>query len=253
MKSQPEIIALLEKSGVVKTSYPIGHFTLRAVLAGAFIALGAILSIVASTSFSANPSLQKVMSGLTFPIGLVLTVVFGAELFTGNCAALFPALADKRIAAGAVASNWFKAWLGNFLGALIVVGLCVVGGSTLSTEPFSSAVIKIADTKIALDPLTAFWRGIACNWLVCLGVWLSMTSDSLGGKVIGCWLPVAAFVILGFEHCIANMFFIPAGMYQSGVLDIAGLFHNLVPVTLGNIVGGALFVGIPYTWLFRQK
>lgn len=252
MLSQKTVITNLETSGVAKTNYSFGIFLLRAILAGAFIALGGILSVVASAGFSDNPSLQKIVSGLTFPIGLVLTVIFGAELFTGNCAVLFPALSAKRIVVGAMAANLVGTWIGNFLGALLIVGLCVAGSATLSAEPFSTAIVKTATVKMALDPLTAFCRGMACNWLVCLGVWLSLTSETFLGKVVGCWIPVAAFVILGFEHCIANMFFIPAGLYQMGVLDLGGLFHNLIPVTLGNILGGALFVGIPYTWMSRK-
>lgn len=253
MISQTDIIRNLEKSGVTKTSYSIGPFTIRAVLAGAFIALAGLLSVISSSGFTDNPSLTKLVSGVTFPIGLVLTVVFGAELFTGNCAALYPAIKAKKIDKRSVIFNLIGAWIGNFLGALIIIGICIIGGGCLNAEPYASGIIKIAEMKMSLEPMTAFWRGIGCNWLVCLAVWLSLSSDSLGGKVIGCWLPVAAFVITGFEHCIANMFFIPAGMVLKGTIDYAGLFHNLIPVTLGNIIGGALFVGIPFTWLNRRN
>lgn len=253
MKSQQQIISGLIETGVAKVAYPPMPKMVRMILAGAFIALGGILSVIASAGFADNPSAQKVMSGLAFPIGLLLTVVFGAELFTGNCAVLMPAALKRRLSVKDVAFNLLSVWLGNFVGALAVVGLLVIGSGLLDVQPFASAIMKLADVKMSLDPLTAFWRGIGCNWLVCLAIWLALTSESLGGKALGCWIPVAAFVILGLEHSVANMFFIPAGMYVAGEWCLDGLVLNLLPVTLGNIVGGALFVGCLYAWLYRPE
>ena len=253
MKSQQQIIGELAGVGVAKAAYRPMEKLVRTVLAGAFIALGGILSGVASAGFAANPSAQKVMSGLAFPIGLLLTVGFGAELFTGNCAVLMPAALKKRLSAVQVICNLAVVWIGNFVGAAAVVGLFVIGGGLLDAEPFSSAMAALSKLKVSLPPLTAFWRGIGCNWLVCLAIWLALTSDSLVGKAVGCWIPVAAFVVLGLEHSVANMFFIPAGMYVSGVWDFGGLAANLIPVTLGNIAGGALFVGCLYAWLYGAK
>lgn len=254
MKSQTDIIDAFSSAGVVKTTYPFTQLIVRAIMAGAFIALGGLLSVVASAGFTDNASLQKIASGLTFPIGLLLTVVFGAELFTGNCAVLVPGVASRKINYRDLLTNWLLVWLGNFIGALIIVGIMVVGSGTLDNDPFASLIEKIASTKSSLDASPAFWRAIGCNWLVCLGVWLAMCSDTLSGKAVGCWIPVGAFVILGFEHCIANMFFIPAGMILSeGGINLGALMHNLLPVTAGNIVGGTLFVGMLNTWLYRRK
>lgn len=252
MKSQQQIICDLVGVGSAKVAYTPVEKLVRTVMAGAFIALGGILSIVASAGFADNPSAQKVMSGLTFPIGLLLTVVFGAELFTGNCAVLMPGALKGRLSIGQVVKNLAVVWAGNFLGALLIVGLMVMGSGLLDADPFSAVIIKLADVKMSLSPMTAFWRGIGCNWLVCLAIWLALTSDGIVGKAVGCWIPVGAFVILGLEHSVANMFFIPAGMYVSGLWDWSGLVCNLLPVTLGNIVGGSLFVGCLYAWLYRS-
>lgn len=251
MKSQQQIISGLRDAGVAKVAYPPMRKMVRMILAGAFIALGGVLSVVASAGFADNPSAQKVMSGLAFPIGLLLTVVFGAELFTGNCAVLMPAALKSRLSVKDVALNLVMVWIGNFVGAIAILGLLVIGGGLLDTDPFASAIVKLADMKMSLEPMTAFWRGVGCNWLVCLAIWLALTSDTLGGKALGCWIPVAAFVILGLEHSVANMFFIPAGMYVGGEWCLDGLLRNLLPVTLGNFIGGALFVGCLYAWLYK--
>ena len=253
MKSQTDIIDSFTSAGVVKTTYPFTQLIVRAAMAGAFIALGGLLSVVASAGFADNASLQKIVSGLTFPIGLLLTVIFGSELFTGNCAVLVPGVASRRVSYKSLFTNWTLVWLGNFIGALIIVGIMGIGSGTLDNEPFASAITKIAAAKSSLAPSPAFWRAIGCNWLVCLGVWLAMCGDTLPAKALGCWIPVGAFVILGFEHCVANMFFIPAGMLLSDVgIDLAALMHNLIPVTIGNIVGGTLFVGMLNTWLYSK-
>lgn len=253
MKSQQQIIGELAGVGVAKVAYSPVEKLARTAMAGAFIALGGILSVVASAGFADNPSAQKVMAGLAFPIGLLLTVVFGAELFTGNCAVLVPGVAANRLKAWQMAVNLTWVWLGNFVGALVVLGLLVVGGGVLDADPYATVIVKMSQMKADLPPLTAFCRGVGCNWLVCVAIWLALTSDSLIGKALGCWIPVAAFVVLGLEHSVANMFFIPAGMYVAGAWDWGGLASNLWAVTLGNIVGGTLFVGCLYTWLYSPK
>ncbi|MDE5786237.1 MAG: formate/nitrite transporter family protein, partial [Duncaniella sp.] len=190
------------------TRRPILLLTL-AIMAGAFIALGGALSIMAGWGFAdvaANPSLQKILSGLTFPIGLVLTVILGAELFTGNNAMMMPALMQRRVTATDVAVNWVSVWTGNFIGALLFGFLLIKATGTLDASPYRESLISMAQTKASLPWLTTLLRGIGANWLVCLAVWLAMSADTLGGKVLGCWIPVATFVILGYEHCVANMF-----------------------------------------------
>ncbi|MDE7125953.1 MAG: formate/nitrite transporter family protein, partial [Muribaculaceae bacterium] len=184
------------------------------------------------------------------PIGLVLVVVLGAELFTGNNALLIPAMRRGHFGIMPVIRNWILIWTGNFIGALAVAYFLVYLAGLTTPEPFHSAIIKTAESKSSLPWLTVFIRGIGANWCVCLAVWLALAGHTLTEKVIGCWIPVAAFVMLGYEHCVANMFFIPCGILEGACVDIPTmLWNNLLPATLGNIAGGALFVGTLHGYL----
>lgn len=225
-----------------------------AILGGAFLALGAALSVTIGYGFpeaaNANPALQKIASALTFPIGLTLIVVLGAELFTGNNALLIPAYLKKQTTIPTILANWTIVWVGNFLGALAFTLLFIYLPDTFTADPWQTAIRNIAQAKATLPWGTAFLRGIAANWCVCLAIWLALSAKTLGTKALGCWLPVATFVAMGFEHSIANMFFIPCGMIYGADITIAQLFTaNLIPVTLGNILGGALLVGTLHTHL----
>ena len=150
-------------------------------------------------------------------------------------------------------ANWTLVWLGNFLGALLFTYFLVHLSGLLAPEPYNSAIIKVAETKASLPAGVCFLRGIGANWCVCLAVWLAIGARTLPGKTICCWLPVAAFVALGYEHCIANMFFIPAGIFSGAGVTAAGLGLNLLWSTAGNIAGGAVFVGSLYSWLYSRK
>lgn len=260
MKTPREITDAALQAGENKIAFQTacrstpGRFMAASVAAGAYIALGAVLSVVVGYGFpeasSDNPGLQKLLSGLTFPIGLVLVVVLGAELFTGNNALLIPGLALRRFSTGKMAANWALVWTGNLCGALTVAWLLAHTAGLTTSDPYHSAIIGIAQAKCSLSWDTVFVRGIGANWCVCLAVWLALSGDSLTGKVIGCFLPVAAFVILGYEHCVANMFFIPCGMLEGADISIwQFVWNNLIPATLGNIIGGAVFVGSLHTYL----
>jgi len=221
---------------------------LQAVAAGAYISLGAMLSVVVGFGFpectAANPGLQRLLSGLAFPIGLTLIVVLGGELFTGNNALLVPGCVRRHYGPVRVVSNWLYVWTFNFVGALIFVGAFVAVAGTLDAQPWHDAIQGMASAKVEADFLTVFVKGIGANWCVCLAIWLALSAHTLVGKVLGCWLPVMAFVALGFEHCIANMFFIPAGIVVGAPVGVGEMLTaNLIPATLGNIVGGALLVG----------
>lgn len=218
------------------------------VLAGAYIALGGVLSLIVGFGFpqltAGNPALQKLLSGAMFPIGLILVVVLGAELFTGNNALLIPAFMKRRCGAVDVAKNWVIVYFGNFVGAVAFAWLMVYMTGLTAADPWHSAIIGMAQTKVSLPWLTVFVRGIGANWCVCLAVWLALSGRSLLEKMAACWLPVMAFVALGYEHCIANMFFIPSGMLEGADVTVWQMvWNNLVPATLGNIIGGAVFVG----------
>lgn len=254
IKSPVEIAGAAENAGYNKAELTRKSlfsitFIAMAIAAGAFIALGGLLSVVVGFGMpeatSANPGLQRLLSGLVFPIGLVLVVVLGAELFTGNNALLIPSLANRKISLCDILLNWTAVWVGNFVGALLVAWLFAYVAGVTAVDPWHAAIVKMATTKSTLPWLTVFVRGIGANWCVCLAVWLALSGHTLTEKVVGCWLPVMAFVALGYEHCVANMFFIPLGMMEGADVTVVQLFtDNLVPATIGNIVGGALFVGV---------
>lgn len=246
---ESSIAAARRKASLRQQPY---RLLILSIMAGAFIALGGALSIMVGFGFpeiaADNPSIQKLLSGLAFPIGLVLTVVLGAELFTGNNAMLIPALTRKQIPPGDVAYNWIIVWLGNFAGSLLFGFLLIKCTGTLDASPYHEGICNMATTKASLPWAVTFMRGIGANWCVCLAVWLAMATSSLPGKVLACWIPVAAFVILGYEHCVANMFFLPTAMMLGADISFQALTINIVAATFGNIIGGALFVGSAHAY-----
>lgn len=260
IRSPKEIHEAALSAGVNKINTFVSrpaHTAVLAVTAGAYISLGALLSVIVGYGFpewsTANPALQKILSGLMFPIGLTLIVVLGGELFTGNNALLIPGCAARRFGSTRTVANWLYVWVFNFAGALAFTGAFVAVAGALNAQPWNDAIQRIACAKVEMSWSTVFVKGIGANWCVCLAIWLALSAQTLGGKVIGCWLPVMAFVTLGFEHCIANMFFIPAGMVVGAPVGIAEMITaNLIPATLGNIIGGALFVGGMSSWVHRK-
>lgn len=230
----------------------------QAVVAGCYIALGGTLSLLIGQGMGeasqGNPALPKILSGAMFPIGLILIVVLGGELFTGNNALLMPGCMKRHFGPGTVARNWSLVYLGNFAGALSFAYVMVYAAGLTGADPWHSAITGMAEMKCALPWSTVLIRGIGANWCVCLAVWLALSGHTLLEKMAGCWLPVMAFVALGYEHCVANMFFIPLGMME-GANVTAGAFivNNLIPATIGNIIGGALFVGCLSTWMHLRS
>lgn len=255
VKTPQEVIDDAVDNGIKKSSLTTPRLITMSIMAGAYIALGGALSLIAGYGFPGSPvALQKIISGCVFPIGLILIVILGGELFTGNNAMLIPAYMKRKYSIGAVVRNWAVVYFGNFIGAVAFAWLMVYICGLTDGEPYKSAIIKVAETKVSLSWVVIFFRGIGANWCVCLAVWLAMSGRRLSEKMIACWLPVMAFVVLGYEHCIANMFFIPLGMMQGAEVSIQSfLIDNLVPATLGNIVGGALFVGMPHAALYLRK
>ena len=243
---------------VALSSGNYGRLAASSFLAGCFIALGGILSLIVGFGFpgitAANPAMQKLLSGAMFPIGLILVVLLGAELFTGNNALLIPAFIKRRCTAADIARNWTLVYLGNFAGAIAFTFLMVYCCGLTSNEPYQSAITSIAVAKTSMPWLTVFLKGVGANWCVCLAVWLALTSRSITGKMFGCWLPVMAFVALGYEHSIANMFYIPLGMLEGAPVTIGhAITANLIPATLGNIVGGALMVGTLHSYIHFRR
>lgn len=260
-KSPKEVIDAALVTGCNKVALPsrdFGRFALLTVLAGVYIAFGGTLSVILGYGFpeltAGNPGLQKLISGAAFPIGLILVVVLGAELFTGNNALLMPPLMAGKCSWRDVAVNLVLVYLGNFVGAIGFVYVFVYVTGLMSPEPYHAAIVKIAEAKVSMPWLTVMVKGIGANWCVCLAIWLAMATKSSGAKMFGCWLPVMAFVALGYEHSIANMFFIPCGMLEgASVTPWQMVCDNLIPATIGNIIGGALLVGCVHVYLHRVK
>ena len=257
VRTPAETIEAAEAAGMSKECRPLGRLMAGSALAGAYIALGGTLSLIIGFGFpeitASNPGLQRLLSGLVFPIGLMLVVVLGADLFTGNNALLVPPLIKRRLSAWQILRNWTLVWLGNFVGALAFAYFLVYVPGLTSAPCYADALSSMAVAKIGASFGVIFLKGIGANWCVCLAVWLALSGRRLGEKLLACEIPVMAFVALGYEHCVANMFFLPLAMMQGAQVDVLTLFTaNLIPATLGNIAGGALFVGALQYYLHRK-
>jgi len=256
------------KVGVAKARLPFPDTLILAVLAGAFIGLGAAFSTLTTTSPEMGFGPARVLGGLTFSLGLILVVVAGAELFTGNNLVAM-AWASREITTRQVLRNWALVYVGNFLGSVGTAFLVFWSGTwALQGNAVAFHALGIASAKCDLGWTEAFVRGILCNALVCLAVWLCNSARSTTDKILAIVWPITGFVALGFEHCIANMYFIPLGILlkaDEGLLEAlgvgssaypslstTGLIENLVPVTLGNIVGGTLLVAGVYWFAYLR-
>ncbi|MBI3044937.1 MAG: formate/nitrite transporter family protein [Betaproteobacteria bacterium] len=247
---------------LVKARLPWTMTWMLAMLAGAFIGLGALYYTLVASDASLGFAASRVLGGLCFSLGLLLVVVAGAELFTGNNL-LAMAWADGCLSTREVLRNWATVCAGNFVGAVGLAAIVYLSGHTdLNGGAIGKTYLSIAAAKCSLPFWTAFFRGVMCNVLVCLGVWMAMAGRSVTDRAIAIVFPISAFVAAGFEHSIANMFFIPlALMLKAGgaalpagaeAITVMGMFRNLVPVIAGNIVGGSVFVALVYYVIYRR-
>ena len=262
--SPPQCAGRCEEVGTTKAKLNTLSTVLLGIMAGIFIGLGAMLCTVATTNTGLGFGLTKLVGGLVFCLGLILVVVAGAELFTGNTLMVVSWISGKT-SLGRLSRNWGLVYAANLVGAAILVGLVFATKQwSLSANGVGANALQIANAKVNLSFGAALSRGILCNLLVCLAIWLCFSARTVPGKILAILFPITAFVAAGFEHSIANMYFIPmgilmahqgpvlqaAGLTSSGVahLDLAGFMGNMVPVTIGNIIGGAIMVGVVY-WL----
>ena len=262
MRSPAEFVQAYALIGQKKTLAPAWRLLLLGLLAGFFIGMGAAVTNTAGHAI-ANPSIAKVVAGLLFPFGLIMVILTGSELFTGNCLITISVLQKKADLKGML-RNWAWVYLGNFLGAVSLAAANVFGG-VLSYNNAGVAVytMKVAAGKCSLGFPEAVVLGMLCNILVCTAVAMSLSADTTVGKALGAYLPIAFFVICGFEHSVANMYYVSAGLLAKTVpayleaanaagLDLSALtlgrflVGNLLPVTLGNILGGCGFAAILY-------
>ncbi|WP_312649473.1 formate/nitrite transporter family protein [Aminipila sp.] len=267
-----EILDYTIETGVAKSGGRFFKLLFLSIMAGAFIAFAAEGSNMAAFNLFYQPTtygLGKVLAGAIFGTGLMLVVLCGGELFTGNTLIL-AAVCEKRVKVTTMLRNWVIVYIGNLIGSLLIAYMMYQSGLFSSGADVLGAVtLKIAAYKTGLSFMQAFYLGIMCNWLVCLAVWLSYGADTMAGKILGIFFPIWLFITSGFEHSVANMYYIPAGIMAKANESFVELSHisaealnqltwsgffidNLIPVTLGNIVGGGIFVGIAYWFVYKK-
>jgi formate/nitrite transporter len=261
-----------EGVGVTKANLDAVSLFVLAVLAGAFISLGAIFATTVSAGTGDLAfGVVRLMAGLAFSLGLILVIVGGAELFTGN-ALIVMAWANRKVSSGSLLRNWLIVYAGNFVGAVATAGVMFASGQyTFGQGSVGLAALTIGNAKTGLDFIPAVLLGVMCNALVCLAVWLAFSARTTTDRILAIVPPIAAFVAIGFEHSVANMYFIPealaiktwapAGFWAtihrapadfSNLTVEAFLFNNLLPVTIGNVIGGALLVGSVYWFVYLR-
>ncbi len=253
--SPPEVAHLAVRAGVAKARLDLLTLFVLAVLAGAYISLGGIFYLVIVTGSDLNDGLIRVAGGLGFCLGLILVVIAGAELFTGNNL-IAMAWASRQIGFRDVIRNWVVVYAGNVAGCIATITLAAACDlASLSSGGLGETALKVATAKVSLDWSVVFARGILCNALVCVAVWLTLAGRSVTDKVLMILFPVSAFVALGLEHSIANWFFLPYGWWldREDVISVQGIFGNLLAATGGNIIGGTLLVaGVYWIAYLRQ-
>ena len=238
-----EIAGLVEAAGVVKARLPGVQLATLAILAGLFIGLGAAAFTQTMTGVDAASGPYRILGGVVFSLGLILVIVGGAELFTGN-ALMVMAAVDRRISIAELGRNWLIVYLGNFAGAFALALAFSLSG--VLSGPVGKTAVSIAEAKVALGPAEALVRGILCNMLVCLAVWLTLAARTVTGKIFAILWPITSFVALGLEHSVANMYLLPQGLFAGAAIELGPVFQNLALVTVGNIIGGAGGVALTY-------
>jgi len=260
--SPAEIKEAIEKVGVKKTNLPFLASFMLAIVAGGSVGFGALYYTVVASDAELSFAVTRVVGGLVFSLGLALVLVGGAELFTGNNLIVM-AWASGKVSTREMLGNWVIVYFGNLVGSLGLVFLVFFSHHLdMNGGRIGLSILNTAAAKIQPDVVTLFFKGILCNVLVCLAVWLAYAGRSVTDKIVALILPISAFIAAGFEHCVANMYFLPLAWllthaghvpanFDASPITISGIIHNLVPVTLGNIVGGAGLVGAIYWAIYR--
>jgi len=266
-RSPQDVARMVTRSvGVKKAAVSVLDALILGVLAGVYIGFGAALATLVAhdAADKVGVGLAQILIGSVFSVGLILVVIAGAELFTGNNLMIASVL-GKECGPIRMLSRWGLVYAANFIGALLLALLMYHSGLwKMASGAVGAKALAIADAKVDLAFKEAFLRGIGCNWLVCLAVWMAFSAREIAGKILAIFFPIMAFVALGYEHCVANMYFIPLGLFLKGDPVAGGAGHasltwgrfltaNLLPVTLGNIVGGAIFVGTIYWWVYVRN
>ncbi|WP_077212826.1 formate/nitrite transporter family protein [Bacillus dakarensis] len=244
---QPQRIAeLAVEAGARKASLPLVTMLMLGFLGGAFIAMGFLLDIRIVAGLPAEwGTFNTFLGAAVFPVGLILLIIAGGELLTGNMMAVTIAWASRKTTTSKLLNNWFWITISNFAGSIFVAYLFghVIG--LTETEPYLSSTIAMAEGKLNAGFWASLISGIGCNWMVGLAVWLSYGADDIGGKILAIWFPIMGFVAIGFQHVVANMFLIPAAIF-AGYFSWVDYFGNFIAVFIGNVIGGGLFVAFAY-------
>jgi len=257
-----DMARLAESTGIMKAQSGILRTVALSVLAGAYIAFGALFATLVTSGSAMSYGITKLLGGLAFCLGLILVIAGGAELFTGN-SLMIMAWANRKVRTPQVLRNWLIVYIGNMAGAFSIVVMMLLSRHHLAGEGVTGQnIIQIADAKCQLGFTQAIFLGILCNILVCLAIWLCYGAKTTQGKVLAIIFPITAFVAAGFEHSVANMYFIPLGILVRDIIDPGNfealnwanyLLRNLLPVTIGNIIGGSVFVGLAYWFIYLSK
>ena len=272
VNSPAEVLEINIKAGIGKATAPLGKMILLGMMAGMFIALGGATSSTAVHSVS-NVGLARTLAGCVFPVGLMMIIFVGGQLFTSNCMVVM-AVFDKRLKFVQFVRNLCVVYFSNLIGAVLLTALIVASGMfDYSDGALGAYAIKVMLGKVAIEPVKAVASGILCNILVCVAVLMASVAQDATGKIWAIFFPIFAFVVGGFEHCVANMYYIPAGMMaaqnpvylQKAVekygysaekiqsIDIVTTLQNFVPVTIGNIIGGAVCVSVLFYLINGRK
>lgn len=257
--SPQQVAERIEDVGVKKAKLSLISMIALGILAGGFIALGAMFYTLVVSDQSLGFAVQRLLGGLVFCLGLILVIVAGAELFTGNNLMIM-AYVDSRITTKLLLRNLGIVYIANFVGAAGFAMLVALSEhATMNSSAIKETALAIANAKCSIGFSEAFFKGILCNILVCLAIWLAMAGRTVTDRILAIIFPITAFVAAGFEHCIANMYFVTLGLFLSdgpttGSLSWTAFFaHNLLPVTLGNIIGGAGLVGLVYLIIYGRE
>lgn len=269
MNSPAEIAKNYVNIGKGKVNTPVPKMFILAIMAGMFIAMAGVGASTASCTVE-NASLAKLVGAAVFPGGLAMVLIAGSELFTGNTLLLIP-LMEKEVSVAGVLRNWVVVYLGNLVGSMIVSAICVWGGQLgLFSNALAVSAMGTAAAKCSMPFMQALIKGIGCNFLVCIAVWMSFAAKDIAGKFFALYLPILIFVVAGFEHSIANMYYITVGLFAKlnpaylqaaadagkdlSALTWGNMFiANLLPVTIGNIIGGGVLVGLSYWFAYLHK
>jgi formate/nitrite transporter len=259
--SGPETLAKMEAAAVSKARMPLLRQIVLSMMAGFYIGIGAAFFGLVISDASLPFAIQRILGGLVFSLGLFLVVCATAELFTGNIL-MTSAAVSKKISWLALLKNWAIVWLGNLAGALLCAALVFLSnyGGLASGQAIADALVGLASAKVGIEPAALFFKAVMCNVLVCLAIWLTFAARTIIDKFVAVAFPITAFVAMGFEHSVANMFFLPLGFLMKAGhrfsdnldsaildrLDIGAIAYNISVVTLGNIIGGALLVACAY-------